>query len=108
MASITREVGKEIATNHMNLFPERSIIVDVGGGKGELLSHILPNTESYGFVLDLQWCATPPHPRISFLEGSFFDKLNTHADVFILKYILHDWSDEKCVQILSNVRDAMT
>ena len=29
------------------------------------------------------------------------------ADAYIMKYILHDWSDERAVKILSNCRAAM-
>jgi hypothetical protein len=29
------------------------------------------------------------------------------GDAYIMKYILHDWSDERCVRILANCRAAM-
>lgn len=29
------------------------------------------------------------------------------ADVYWLRYILHDWSDEYCVRILSRIKESM-
>jgi O-methyltransferase domain len=29
------------------------------------------------------------------------------GDLYLLRYILHDWDDEKCVRILENCRRAM-
>ncbi len=39
-------------------------------------------------------------------EGSFFDSVPGGGDAYILKNIIHDWPDEKAVQILRNVRSA--
>jgi hypothetical protein len=30
------------------------------------------------------------------------------ADAYVLKSVLHDWNDDECVQILSNLRRAVT
>ena len=38
--------------------------------------------------------------------GSFFDSVPSGGDVYVLKNIIHDWPDEKAVQILRNVRAA--
>ena len=29
------------------------------------------------------------------------------ANVYIMKHIIHDWEDEKCVRLLTNCREAM-
>ena len=39
-------------------------------------------------------------------EGSFFDSVPTGGDVYVLKMILHDWPDDKAVEILQSVRSA--
>ena len=39
--------------------------------------------------------------------GSFFESVPGAADVYVVKRILHDWADETCVQILTNVRRAL-
>jgi C-methyltransferase len=39
-------------------------------------------------------------------EGSFFDSVPTGGDMYVLKMILHDWSDDTAVEILQSVRSA--
>lgn len=47
--------------------------------------------------------------RLHLCPGSFFEKdsIPKGHDVYILKYILHDWDDERALQILKNVKGAM-
>ena len=44
--------------------------------------------------------------RVRIEAGSFFDSVPVGGDVYVLKNIIHDWPDEKAVQILRNVRTA--
>ncbi|XP_031301893.1 acetylserotonin O-methyltransferase [Camelus dromedarius] len=44
--------------------------------------------------------------RISFREGDFFTDPLPHADLYILARVLHDWSDEKCSQLLARIHHA--
>jgi hypothetical protein len=39
--------------------------------------------------------------RVSVISGDFFESLPP-ADLYLLKFILHDWDDSSCVKILSN------
>lgn len=41
--------------------------------------------------------------RVRLVPGSFFESVPP-ADVYFLKHILHDWSDQKSVEILKVVR----
>ena len=41
------------------------------------------------------------------LRLDFFTEVPGGGDIYILKAILHDWSDEQCVAILRNCRRAM-
>ena len=43
--------------------------------------------------------------RCSYVSGDMFSTSNQlpSADAYIMKMILHDWSDEECVRILSNL-----
>jgi hypothetical protein len=41
------------------------------------------------------------------VAGSFFEAVPAGADGYLMKYILHDWDDEKCGVLLSHCRDAM-
>lgn len=94
-----------------------STICDVAGGVGTLLSHVLATDSSLsGVLVDV---ADVIDQSAAFLEGrgvgdrvrtevgSFFEPLDVVADSFLLKDVLHDWDDERCVAILSNVVAAM-
>ena len=43
--------------------------------------------------------------RIRAVGGDFFKSV-PEGDLYLLKYILHDWSDEECLTILRNCREA--
>jgi C-methyltransferase len=91
-------------------------IVDVGGGHGPLLATILAAAPaSRGVLYDLpQVVANAPNllrdndvaDRVRIAEGSFFDSVPGDGDAYVLKNIIHDWPDDKAVQILRNVRAA--
>jgi C-methyltransferase len=44
--------------------------------------------------------------RAEFIGGDFFASVPAVADLYVLKYVIHDWADEKAVKILKNVRAA--
>jgi C-methyltransferase len=91
-------------------------IVDVGGGQGPLLAAILARAPaSRGVLYDLpRVVADAPSllrehdvaDRVRIAEGSFFDSVPDGGDAYILKNVIHDWPDDKAVQILRNVRAA--
>jgi C-methyltransferase len=91
-------------------------IVDVGGGHGPLLAAILaaaPASRGVLYDLPLVVASAPillrAHnvaDRVQIAEGSFFDSVPGGGDAYVLKNIMHDWPDEKAVQILRNVRAA--
>jgi hypothetical protein len=45
--------------------------------------------------------------RCKLVSGSFFDAVPEGADAYILRHIIHDWEDEKCVTILRSCHRAM-
>jgi C-methyltransferase len=91
-------------------------IVDVGGGHGPLLATILASAPaSQGVLYDLPGvvsdapnllCKHDVADRVRIEAGSFFDRVPGGGDAYVLKNIMHDWPDEKAVQILRNVRAA--
>jgi uncharacterized protein YjiS (DUF1127 family) len=91
-------------------------IVDVGGGHGPLLATILAAAPaSRGVLYDLpRVVENAPNllrqhdvaNRVRIEEGSFFDSVPGGGDAYILKNIIHDWPDDKALQILRNVRAA--
>lgn len=45
--------------------------------------------------------------RVSFAEYDFFTPQPVHADIYIYRHILHDWSDADAVSILSSLLPAL-
>jgi hypothetical protein len=98
-------------------FSELTTIVDVGGATGDLLTTILNNNPgTRGILFDL------PHvvrdapvliqsrslaERVKIEGGSFFDRVPSGGDAYLLSHVIHDWSEEQCLAILSNCRRAM-
>lgn len=91
-------------------------IVDVAGGQGGLLAEILklhPNVR--GTLFDQPEVVRNPAyfsqeafaERWATVGGDFFHSVPTRGDAYVLKRILHDWSDEQCVRILRCCRAAM-
>jgi hypothetical protein len=98
-------------------FSSLQTIVDVGGATGNFLAAILHHfpgprgvlydaphvvSEAAGLI-----CAHGLSDRISIEAGTFFDRVPTGGDAYLLSHILHDWNEEKCLQILGNCRRAM-
>lgn len=97
-------------------FEQFSTVCDVGGGYGDLLSHLLDrHPQLDGKVLELPsvladeerlWAPkVGVEDRCEYIAGDMFEAVPA-ADAYLLKAILHDWSDEDCVRILANVHDA--
>ncbi|RKH42545.1 methyltransferase [Corallococcus llansteffanensis] len=90
-------------------------VVDVGGGHGGFLIEVLKGSPSlqgvlfdHRHVLDEARIADAGLAgRCELVEGDFFKAVPQGADTYLLKRILHDWSDEVCVGILLNCRRAM-
>ncbi|MGW0179570.1 methyltransferase [Nocardia sp. NPDC003345] len=93
-------------------------VVDIGGGRGALLSAILrrvPGCRGVLFDLPEVVAGAPermpeagPGGRCGVVAGSFFDSVPAGADAYLLKHILHDWPDDRAVRILRTVRAAMS
>lgn len=88
------------------------IIADIGGGFGGFLSTVLeraPNARGILFerssVIEKakKWIKEPFFSRITFVGGSFFDSVPP-ADLYLLRNIIHDWSDDQALQILATLR----
>lgn len=100
-------------------FPKPATIADIGGGSGKLLSAILArHSHLKGILFDLpevvERAQRAPHlakllsdKRCQLVPGSFFSDISAHADVHIMKFILHDWSDAEAISILRNSRRAL-
>jgi hypothetical protein len=104
MTALTSSVAAAVADAYD--FSGLSHVVDIGGGQGILLEAVLSRHPGVsGTVFDQEHVvATAPitaalAPRWSAASGSFFDSV-PDADAYLLKSILHDWPDDRCVDIL--------
>jgi hypothetical protein len=94
-----------------------SKLVDVGGGHGLLLSSVLsryPDMKGILFddakVISGAWEVLGAHgvtERCELAGGNFFESVPSGGDAYILKHIIHDWSDDECVTILRHCHKGM-
>jgi O-methyltransferase domain len=90
--------------------------IDVGGANGALLTRLQEaNPALHGVVFDrpdvtenaaVEIALTGFTERTQVLGGNFFESV-PRGDLYLLKFILHDWDDESCVTILRRCREAM-
>ncbi|KAL3696070.1 hypothetical protein R1sor_010146 [Riccia sorocarpa] len=84
-------------------------LVDVGGGTGETLALIIskhPQLRGINFDQPHVVATGVRVPGIEHVGGNFFESC-PQGDAVFMKWILHDWSDEKCLCILKNVYKAL-
>ncbi len=84
------------------------VIADLGGGVGSQLISILdahPDCRGVLFDQPQVVAEAPRHDRMETVGGDFFSDI-PQADAFVLRWILHDWDDDKALDILKNVRRA--
>jgi hypothetical protein len=101
----------------LHSFQPFDLVVDIGGSQGVLLMELLERfPRSRGILFDLPETAENARKhferseigsRIDAVGGDFFKKVPEGGDLYLLKQILHDWSDGECRSILRNVRKAM-
>ncbi len=109
-AAAAIEVAKVIDTQDVNF------ALDIGGANGEVvrammranpdlragvfdLPHVVPDAEAAARKDGL-------NDRFTTVGGDFFESVPP-ADLYMLKYILHDWDDDNCVRILKNCRASL-
>jgi hypothetical protein len=90
--------------------------LDIGGASGDVIRAMMrANPELHGGVFDLPHIAPAAaaaakaeglEERFAAVGGSFFESVPA-ADLYVLKYILHDWDDDSCVRILKNCRASL-
>ena len=95
-------------------FSKAKNIIDIGGGPGILLAMIMNKYKSIkGKVFDL------PHvvegakknfkqygvsDRAETVSGNFFETIPAGSDMYFLKSIIHNLSDEQCIKLLKNIK----
>lgn len=97
-------------------YPFAGTVVDVGGGSGNMLTHVLQrHPTATGVLFDLPHVADAARAnlraaglaeRCTLQTGSFFDGVPAGGDLYVLSHIVHDWDEASCVRILANCRKA--
>lgn len=92
-------------------------VVDIGGGRGDLIAAVLAaNPGMRGVLFDLPHALEAAEARLRAagvadrcerVVGSFFETVPADADAYVLKSVLHDWSDDRARVILERCRAAM-
>jgi hypothetical protein len=98
-------------------FPATGVVVDIGGGKGTLLSAVLrthPNLSGMlfdqpqvvaGATATLEQAGVSERCQVD--GGDFFVAVPGGGTLYILSEVIHDWDDERSVAILRRCAEAM-
>jgi SAM-dependent methyltransferase len=99
-----------------------SVVVDVGGSKGHVSLHLARIYTHLNFIVqDLpevidgaadQLQSSEDNntlkDRIEFVSHDMFEEQPVkNADVYLLRYVLHDWGDKHCIDIIRNLIPAL-
>ena len=95
---------------------DTALAMDIGGAGGDVVRAMMrANPELTGGVFDLPHIVPAAEQaakseglggRFTAVGGDFFESVPA-ADLYVLKYILHDWDDASCVRILRNCRASL-
>lgn len=115
MAERSRLVARAVAAQCD--FAANRCLADIGGGHGHLLATVLqahPHLRGVLFERPHAAAGARPHleaagvlARCEIVTGDFFVSVAAGADVFLLKSVIHDWSDAQGAEILGNCRRAL-
>ncbi|KAK9079836.1 hypothetical protein SSX86_001509 [Deinandra increscens subsp. villosa] len=87
----------------------KGTLVDVAGGIGVTLNKIVttyPHLKGINFDLPRVISSAPSYEGVSHVEGDMLTYVPP-GDSFLIKKILHNWGDDKCVQLLRNCGESM-
>lgn len=115
LSGLTLSEASAIASSYD--FPRRGVVCDIAGGVGAVLAEVLRRRpELRGILIEAPLMLTEAAgyldsvslaDRVELRKGDLFGDLRATADVYLLKWILHDWDDSSCVRLLRNVASAM-
>ena len=98
-------------------FSKAKTIIDIGGGQGILLAMILYKYKSIkGKVFDLSHVVEGAKKiaekykvadRLETIAGNFFENVPEGGDMYFLKSIIHNLSDEQCIKLLEDIKDVL-
>lgn len=95
-------------------FPATGVVADLGGGGGALIRAVLErHPHLRGMLVDraesieaasTHFRSSPVADRCELRVADLSEKVPAGADVYMLKHVLHGYTDEKAVTILRNCR----
>ncbi len=98
-------------------FSKFPLIIDLGGGEGFLLANILrENAGCRGILFDTNvalekasemFAMHKVESRTEIVSGDFFNSIPAFGDLYILKNIIHNWSDEQAVKLLQKIHQVI-
>ncbi|MBS0629306.1 MAG: methyltransferase [Verrucomicrobia bacterium] len=106
-----------VNTSCMNAydFGKFSKVYDIGGGVGHFLSALLQkHTAMRGLLFDTPAAVKEAQPtlktfgeRCGVVAGDFFKSIPADGEAYLLKSVVHDWSDADAIRILKQCHRAM-
>ncbi|KAK9267510.1 hypothetical protein L1049_009938 [Liquidambar formosana] len=90
-------------------FEEVKELLDVGGGFGTSIKKIVstyPHIHGVNFDLPHVISDAPKYPDVEHVAGNMFESV-PNAQAILLKRILHDWDDDRCMKLLRNCCKAL-
>ena len=98
-------------------FSSAKTIIDIGGGQGILLAMILSkHPHVKGKVFDLQHVVHGAKEiakeygvseRLDTVTGNFFESIPEGGDMYFLKSIIHNLSDDQCINLLRKIKSVI-
>ena len=89
-------------------------LADIGGGNGSLITMVLQRyPQLKGILYDIDHVVARAKPRLEaagvadrcqVVAGNFFESVPAGADTYLMRHIIHDWDEARCIQILKHVR----
>lgn len=112
-----RIVQNARSLTHIYDFSTAKLVVDIGGGNGTLLQQLLEaNPHLQGILYDLPEVIKANQKRVELqllgsrcqlISGDYLQQVPAGGDHYVLSRVLHNWSDDQCLQILRNCLAAM-
>ncbi|CAL5189744.1 unnamed protein product [Lathyrus oleraceus] len=109
MESDARLVSDLLIDKCKGVFHGLESLVDVAGGTGTMakaLAKSFPQMECIVFDLPHVVDGLQGSHNLSYVGGDMFQQI-PQADAILLKWILHDWNDRECVNILKKCKESL-